>query len=222
MQNRAPAFLDHDAACAQVAAQFSPRWLRHYSSAKLRRDPVFSAATDLLGETKLPLLDVGCGVGLLPFYLRARGFAPPITGLEIDARKLAHARSVSSENISFQERDLHEELPKFSGNIALFDVLHYLPVTRQETLLRELVARVAPGGMLLIRDCPRDGSAKFWTTCAAEIFAQAISWNLSTRLHFPTRELIQRTCPKAEERPMPATGPFNNHLFIFRRQPPAL
>ena len=52
--------------CATLAA--------HYAGRKLRRDPIFPAAYELLRESNEPLLDVGCGVGLLAFYLRERNF----------------------------------------------------------------------------------------------------------------------------------------------------
>ena len=108
----------------------------------------------------------------------------------------------------------------FSGEIALFDVLHYLPLAEQTALLSRLAKCVAPGGSLVIRDCPRDNSARFWMTYVAEKFAQAVSWNLNTSLHFPSRELITEAFNEnefeRESRPLWGTSPFNNHLFVFR------
>ena len=58
-------------------------------------------------------------------------------------------------------------------------------------------------------------------TCVAEKFAQAISWNLNTSIHFPSRERIDEVFGETEFareiRPLWGTLPFNNHLFIFRR-----
>ena len=225
MENRAAALASHGKACARVAARFSSRWLQHYSSSKLRSDPIFRAVAELLREKEGALLDVGCGVGLLPFYLRERGFTGAITGLEIDARKVRRARAAASPadgRITFLEQDVGSELPPFSGNIALLDLLHYMDPSRQESLLQKLASRVAPGGMLLIRDCPRDGSPRFWMTYLGEVFAQAIFWNIGASLHFPTRESIIGSFNadefSSEERPMFAGGPFNNRLFIFRRR----
>jgi len=192
----------------------------------LRSDGIFRAAYELLRGSDQPLLDVGCGVGLLPFYLRERCCAQPITGLDIDARKLRHAvRAVedgSYASVSFLEQDVCNELPEFSGDVALFDVLHYLPPARQEALLRGVAARVAPGGMLILRDCPRDGSARYWATYVGELFAQAVSWNIGVPLHFPTRESIYDAFAAErftrEETPMYGGSPFNNRVFIFRRR----
>ncbi len=212
-------------ACASVPALFSSRLLRRYAAGKLRADPVFRAAYELLGASNEPVLDVGCGVGLLPFYLRHRGFRPAITGLDLDRNKIRRAAAAAESvdgTFHFLEQDVASALPAFRGNVALLDVLHYLSPAAQETLLRALASRVAPGGMALVRECPRDRSARFWATYAGELFAQTICWNVRRRLHFPTRDSINAAFCEPEftreEWPMFAGGPFNNRLFVFRRR----
>ena len=215
----------HERACERVAALFARPWLRHYVASKLRSDPVFPAAWEVLRNSREPILDVGCGVGLLPFYLRERGSDQVIIGVDADARKLREARKIISRryvDIEFIEHDVSNQLGDFRGNVALLDVLHYLPPDRQQTLLSELAARVPSGGALLLRDCPRDGSPRFWITYAGEVFAQTISWNLGVPLHFPTRESINAAFHEQdfdrEEAPAYAGTPFNNRLFTFRRR----
>lgn len=39
--------------------------VRGYVRGKLRSDPVYPAAFDRLNETPMPVLDLGCGIGLL-------------------------------------------------------------------------------------------------------------------------------------------------------------
>jgi len=215
----------HEAACARVAAQFSQRWLRAYAGSKLRRDPVYPAAYDLFSGSDEPILDIGCGVGLLAFYLRERGCRQPVLGLDVDVRKIRQGTRIAVQqykNVDLRLHDVQEALPAFSGTIVLFDVLHYLPLARQTALLSHLARRVAPGGSLVIRDCPRDNGPRFWITWVAEKFAQAVSWNLNTSLHFPSRERINdafsETEFERESRPLWGTSPFNNYLFIFRRR----
>jgi 2-polyprenyl-3-methyl-5-hydroxy-6-metoxy-1,4-benzoquinol methylase len=87
---------EHERACARVAVQFSQRWLRHYARGKLRRDPIYPAAYDLLGHSAEPILDVGCGVGLLAFYLRERGCRQPVLGLDVDARKIRYGATIAA------------------------------------------------------------------------------------------------------------------------------
>ena len=219
----------HEEACARVAALYPQRWLRHYASGKLRSDTVFALAFELVRNSDEPLLDVGCGVGLLPFYLRERGFGPAILGLDTDARKVQQAiRAAQSryEQVEFVELDVRDELPAFCGNVALLDVLHYLEPTRQGPLLSTLAQCVPAEGTLFLRDAPREGTARFWITYACEIFAQTISWNLRTPLHFATREAITAPFDDAgftrEEQPAHGGGPFNNRLFVFRRRQSAV
>jgi 2-polyprenyl-3-methyl-5-hydroxy-6-metoxy-1,4-benzoquinol methylase len=224
MENRRDDGSEHKPACARVAAQFPQLWLRRYVTSKLRRDPIYSAANELFRGSDESILDIGCGLGLLAFYLRERGCRQPILGLDLDARKIGQGSRVAMaryRDVDLRHQDVLGPIPAFSGNIALFDVLHYLPLAQQTSLLLRLAQCVAPGGLLVIRDCPRDNSARFWMTCLAEKFAQAVSWNLNTSFHFPSRERIAEAFGENEferqSRPLWGKLPFNNHLFIFRR-----
>ena len=215
---------EHEDACERVAALFRARWLRHYVSSKLRSDPVFAAVYELLKDSTQPIFDVGCGVGLLAFYLRERGVEAPVLGLDTDGRKIRQGVEAARKyrGVELVEHDVRNALPAFSGNVALLDVVHYLAPADQRVLLTELAARVAPGGLLLLRDAPREPTARFWLTYAGEIFAQTISWNIGAPLHFPTRESIDAAFASEEftreERPAWGGTPFNNRLFVFRRR----
>ena len=171
-----------------------------------------------------PILDVGCGVGLLAFYLRERACRQPVLGLDLDARKIRYGSRVATahyHDIDLRHQDVLGTIPVFSGNVALFDVLHYLPQATQDSLLSHLAGCVAPGGLLIIRDCPRESRPRFWMTWLAEKFAQTVSWNLNVALHFPSRTGINRIFGESEfereSRPLWGMSPFNNHLFVFRR-----
>lgn len=215
---------DHLEAADRVAAHFPERWLRAYIRGKLRTDPVYAAVYELLHESAAPILDVGCGIGLLGFYLRERSLLQTIIGLDRDSRKIRRATAVAEQNhagIEFREHDVEKETPPFRGNIAVLDLLHYLSPNRQRRLLTELADRVVPGGVLLLRDCPRDRNPRYWATLLAERFAQAITWNVASSLHFPSRQSVREVfaADKFSERISPLWGgtPFNNHLFVFRR-----
>lgn len=228
MENRRDNGTGHEPACARVAAQFPQRWLRGYVASKLRRDPVYPAAYELLCGSTGPILDIGCGLGLLAFYLRERGCHQPIRGLDVDARKINQGTRIAErryEGIDLRCHDVQDPIPAFSGDIALFDVLHYLPMARQTELLAHLARCVAPAGSLVIRDCLRDNSPRFWMTWVAEKFAQRVSWNRNASLHFPSRESIAEAFGEnefeRENRPLWGTSPFNNYLFVFRRISPS-
>jgi 2-polyprenyl-3-methyl-5-hydroxy-6-metoxy-1,4-benzoquinol methylase len=215
---------DHENACARVATQFRQRWLREYVRGKLRHDLIYSTAYELLRSSKNPILDIGCGVGLLAFYLRERACRQPVLGLDLDARKIRCGTKIAAtsyDDVELRFHDIQGAVPAFSGNVALFDVLHYLPHPEQRALLSHLAGCVAPGGVLIIRDCPCDARPRFWITWLAEKFAQVVSWNLNTSLHFPSRASINDVFGdrefERESRPLWGASPFNNHIFIFRR-----
>lgn len=54
-----------------IAAAFLPtrsfrsRWDYHYTRSKLGSDPLYPGICDALRDTTAPLLDLGCGLGLL-------------------------------------------------------------------------------------------------------------------------------------------------------------
>ena len=225
MENRRDEVSEHGSACVRVAAQFPQLWLRSYVGSKLRRDPIYPVAYELFRRSEEPILDIGCGLGLLPFYLRERGCRQPILGLDVDVRKTRQGDRIAAaryRDVDLRCQDIQGPIPAFSGDIALFDVLHYLPLEQQTSLLSRLAQSVAPGGLLVIRDCPRDNGPRFWMTYVAEKFAQAVSWNLKTSFHFPSRECITEAFNenefKRESRPLWGALPFNNQLFIFRRR----
>jgi 2-polyprenyl-3-methyl-5-hydroxy-6-metoxy-1,4-benzoquinol methylase len=224
MENRPDEVSEHGRACARVVAQFPQRWLRGYVRSKLRRDAIYPAACELFRGSDEPVLDIGCGLGLLAFYLRERGCRQPILGLDVDARKIRQGSDIAMaryRDVDLRRHDVQEPMGAFSGNIALFDVLHYLSPNQQTALLARLAPCVAPRGLLVIRDCPRDNTPRFWITCVAERFAQAVSWNWNSSIHFPSRESITEAFNenefKRESRPLWGGSPFNNHLFVFRR-----
>src|SRR3954469_5989040 len=141
MENRTGPDSQHRAACHRVAGRFRVPWLRSYARGKLRRDVVFPTAYELLRGSPYPILDVGCGVGLLGLYLRERGCRHAILGLDADTRKIDHGAAVAMaayDDLEVRVHDVRSGLPSFRGNIALFDVLHYLPSQVQRSVLGRL------------------------------------------------------------------------------------
>lgn len=208
----------------RVPRHFRSRWLQGYARGKLRSDPVYRASFERLGGSSLPLLDLGCGTGLHAFYLRERGFAPPILGIDVDRAKIAAGQAICAAHYPGVELRVGEgeALPEFSGNVAMLDVLHYFPGHAQPAVLASLAARVAPGGWCIIRTTPRDGSWRFRMTQVEEWLARCTAWMQRPALEFPTLELVAAAFPEAQfEReisPLWGRTPFNSWLLAFRRR----
>ena len=214
--------MTHDEVTARIAARFSGRFVRGYVASKLRHDPVYRAALDALQTAQGPLFDIGCGVGLLGFYLREHGFTQPVMGIDHDAGKVAIAREIAAgyTGLEFSRGDVRDPFPAGS-NIAALDVLHYFRAEEQDDVVRRIAAAVPPGGVAIIRDAVRDGSLRYRLTAAQETFSRAIRWLKAERLHFPTAEQIVEPFRAAgfttDRRPLWGRTPFNNYLFVFRR-----
>ncbi len=207
----------------RIARRYEGRWLQGYARGKLRRDPVFAAVFECLKDEPLPVLDAGCGVGLLEFYLRERGFAAPLHGFDFDAPKIAQAQRIASAHyggVTFSVAATDHALPGERGHVVILDVLHYLPADAQRDLLERTAAHVAPGGLCVIRETPRDGSWRFRATQLEERFIHSILWMKSGAVHFPTIDEViapfERRGFSAEVRPLWGRTPFNSHLFILR------
>lgn len=208
----------------QIPRRFRSRWLAGYSRGKLQSDPLYRAAFTHLGASSLPLLDIGCGTGLLAFYLRERGYQAPILGLDVDERKIAAGQEIAAEHYPTVELRLGDgvHLPEFSGHIALLDVLQYLTPPEQSPLLHAMAARVAPGGWCLIRTTPRDSSWRFRITEVAEWFTGSVAWNRRRHLSFPPLEQIAAHFPEdiftRKIGPLWGRTPFNSWLLAFQRK----
>lgn len=212
--------MTRDEAAHLVAARYDNRFLRGYVRSKLRRDPVYNGTLDRIG--RLPVFDLGCGVGILEFYLRENGFTQPILGLDHDGKKLEVASQIGSayRDVEFVIGDARKPIPHGMSVTAL-DVLHYFRDDEQVKILENIAAAIPEGGVAIIRDAVRDGSLRYRLTAIQEMFSWAIRWLKAERLNFPTRERIAAPFRARgfSEEVLPQWGrtPFNNYLFVFRR-----
>lgn len=213
----------------KIAGYYRRRWHRDYVHHKLRLDPSFARLARLLDGNPLPLLDVGCGMGLLGFYLHECGFRGDYLGVDADETKVAEAQRIADthpghDRLTFMAGPA-QQLPAFSGNVALLDVLHYLDAQDQQQLLHDCAARLAPGGMLAIRNVLRENNWRYRLTVMEEKFCHALRWMRTGAQYFPTRTDLKRPLQAAgltvEVSPLWGRTPFNSYLLVARREPAA-
>ena len=210
----------------KIAALFPGRWDRNYVAAKLRTDPVYTALAAQLHPSELPLLDLGCGLGLLAFFLRSEGIHVPICGLDYDSRKIDSARRAAiawaGGDLLFSHHDARNGLPAHHGNVSILDILQFFTRAEQQSLLKQAASRVAPGGKLIIRSGLRDASWRFKITVAGDLLARVTFWMKAAPTHYPTAEdfhEILRPFGDVEISPLWGKTPFNNHLIVLKRFP---
>ena len=207
-----------------IADRYESRWFRGYVKSKLRTDPLYPAVWAELQQSKLPLLDLGCGLGLLAFYLRHCGFESEILGIDYDDGKIAAAQSIADRHYpgtKFQHGDARDGIPTFRGNVTILDILQFFQSGEQELLLRNAARAVAPGGRLVIRSGLRDNGWRFRITYAGDLLARATRWMKAAPTCYPTRESICNVLEaeglEGEVTPLWGRTPFNNYLISYGR-----
>ena len=211
------------ATAARIVGRYRRFSHRSYVRCKLRWDPLFAAVAPLLSASPRRLLDIGCGLGLLGQYLRECGFRGEYLGLDLDAHKIEEARFASQQgelDLEFSNGSAETVPAAFRGDVALLDVLHYLPAAMQRRVLDESAKRVGDGGMIVIRNVLRDRSWRFHATVAEENFSRVLGW-MTPVGHFPAREEIESPLRAAglevRTRPLWGRTPFNSYLIVGRR-----
>lgn len=211
---------------AFVESRWPPRrYHYYYVRGKLASDPLYPGVVAALRGCDAPLLDLGCGIGLLAHALRADGQAMRYTGVDFDAGKIDIANTAVQRaglpDVSFATCDLMRERPSHRGSVAFLDVLQYLPGDAQERLLDDAIAMLEPGSRLVIRSGLHDTNARGRVTLAVDRIANGIGWMRSAPLRYPTREWFEQKLANAglvaEFRPLHGRTPFNNWLIVATR-----
>ena len=221
-----------DAAAAKgIARAFLPeralgnRYDYYYTLTKLRTDPLYPGVLDALRGCGAPLLDLGCGLGLLAHALRRDGQAMAYRGVDIDAPKIERARRIAARaalaDTRFDVVDLAAGYPPHAGSVAILDVLQFLTREQQATLLDASIAMLVPGSALVMRAALDDGGARIRRTRAGDRFAALTGWMPDRPKHYPTidelRTRFDAAGLAAEITPWFGNTPFNNWLIVARR-----
>ncbi len=214
-----------------IAGAFAPtrpwgnRWDFYYTLGKLRSDPLYPGVLDALRGSQAPLLDMGCGLGLLAHALRRDGQGMPYRGVDNDAAKIQRATTVARRAglpaSTFEQVDLATTLPHHQGSVAILDVLQYLCADAQQALLRNAAAMLADDGRLVLRMTLLDDSRRSRISRIGDRAANLIGWMQFRPRHYPDvgslRALLQQCGLQVSLSPLYGNTPFNNWLLVARR-----
>jgi 2-polyprenyl-3-methyl-5-hydroxy-6-metoxy-1,4-benzoquinol methylase len=208
----------------RLITKLCPRhWDKFYVPSKLSSDPVYSAVAQSLHGNTLPVLDIGCGMGLLTHWLRAVGHYVPMTGCDYDERKIQSANTMAQHlsDVSFSVTDARRSLPAHQGNVVILDILQFFTTEEQNTLLQEAAKRVATGGKLLIRSGLSGDSWRYQVTVACDWLAKLTLWMKAAPVTYPSAEQFKQVLHHAglEVTVAPLWGktPFYNHFIQATR-----
>jgi len=198
------------------------RYDYYYTRTKLRTDPLYPGVLAALRGTDAPVLDLGCGLGLLAHALRADGQRQRYHGVDIDAAKIRRAGAIAARNglqdTRFQVVDLGQSWPEHHGSVAILDVLQYLDQAMQANLIRSVARMLTPGARLVIRSGLGDSSGRGRTSRITDVLAHLAGWMQEVPKCYPTRESLQTQLDaaglQATFAPLYGNTPFNNWLIV--------
>ncbi|KLI98506.1 methyltransferase [Luteimonas sp. FCS-9] len=201
------------------------RYDYYYTLTKLRTDPLYPGVLQALRPTAAPVLDLGCGLGLLAHALHADGQALTYAGVDIDAAKIRRGREVAARaglaDVRLDVLDLAAGLPAHRGSVAILDVLQYLTHERQRALLDEAIAMLVPGARLVIRSGLADDSTRSRTSRITDRLANLAGWMQERARSYPTadglRAQLEGAGLQTTLRPLYGDTPFNNWLIVGSR-----
>ncbi|MBI2389357.1 MAG: DUF2062 domain-containing protein [Deltaproteobacteria bacterium] len=151
---------------------------RHYVRFKIRLDPVYRAICAELPD-RVELVELGCGLGILPLLCVALGTRRSAVGVDWDEAKVADARRAAEGlPITIERADMRTWEPPPCDALAIIDVLHYFDDDTQAAILSRAASAVRPGGTLFVREGEAGGRGSAWTR-AVERLAVAVGWNRS-------------------------------------------
>ncbi|MCF7222193.1 methyltransferase domain-containing protein [Marilutibacter chinensis] len=197
-------------------------WDYFYVRAKLTSDPLYPGVVDALRGTDAPLLDLGCGLGLLAHALRDAGLELAYRGVDNDAGKVARATRAASRaglgDAGFACVDLARGLPVHHGSVAMLDVLQFVPREAHAGILDAAVAMLTPGARLVIRTGFDDGGRRARVTRVVDVFSRVLGWMNTAPRHYPERDALCARLANAglqvEVASLSGDTPFNNWRVV--------
>jgi SAM-dependent methyltransferase len=206
-----------------IAGAFLPsRWHYHYAASKLASDPLYGGVVGALRGTRAPLLDLGCGIGLLAHVLAAAEPGLAYTGVDNDAGKIAQAQAAAARaglaRAGFACVDLARAFPDHRGSVAVLDVLQFLPAVAQSPLLARAAACLTPDARLVIRTGLADGNWRSRVTRGVDRLSRALRWMNAGPDRYPSRDGLAAELAglglDSVFAPLWGRTPFNNWLVV--------
>jgi uncharacterized protein (DUF2062 family) len=209
-----------------------------FARAKLRRDPVYRALLESGLTGGGTLVEIGCGQGLAVVALVEaasvareqrwpRELPPPpefqrLVGIESRSRVAWLASRALGDAAEIVHAHAPQGLPARMAVTLVLDVLHLMAAEDQERLLKEVMIRLEPGGVVLIRDADAAAGWRFRAVKAGNRLKNLAVGNWGQTFHFRSAAEWERMFAAqgwhAVAQPMAHGTPFANVLFRLTLQ----
>ena len=171
--------------------------LEWYTKVKLRLEKNYQLMADAVPRQGM-ILDLGCGYGIMSHMLALTSPLREITGIDYDEEKIRIASSgfLNSAMLNFEAADIRSYDFTPRDCIILSDVLHYLPPSDQELLLKRCMMNLNEGGCIIIRDADSNRKTGHSRSRLTELFSTGMRFNKTydenLMLHFISTGEIER------------------------------
>ncbi len=142
------------------------------------------------------LLDLGAGHGIFAHLALAAG-ARSALAVEPDGRKVFHSRGADRHPSLRVVNGYHAAVRGRFEAVTIFDVLYRLPREEWDPLLAWARARLAPGGVFLLKEIDPGHRAKALWNRAQERGADLLGLTLGEAFSYETREEIRARFARA-------------------------
>lgn len=205
-------------------------WLRLRVRARLAWDPALPILRREIARIQKPVVDIGCGIGLLGISMRAAGIPLRYRGTDIAPKKVNKAKDAvryyGFEDIGFDVVDaLSTQIPP-AATVCMVDSLHNLDQPTQSSMLSKLADAAESGSLVLIRT--RLAGTGWWSSLRIR---HRISTGMARILrraagHLPTVDEIfvcfEERGLQAEITTLRSRGPYAGHLVRVEPGPSPL
>lgn len=168
--------------------------VENYIKVKVRLEQYYELF-DKLVPRKAHIIDIGCGYGPMTYMLCLRSSERNILGIDYDEDKIALAANCELAGrypVKFAAADATNYPYPVSDVFLISDMLHYLPSDKQKDLITECISKLAPGGMIIIRDGDSLLEKKHLGTRLTEFFSTNLGFNKTTsRLTFFSHNFVE-------------------------------
>ncbi len=117
------------------------------------------------------IVDLGCGHGLFSQLLARESSLRTVIGIDLDAHKVALAQCVSLPNLRFIVGDVAVTDVPPAQAVTILDLFYLVPYAVQERLLQICADKLAPGGVIVLKDMAERPRWKVWLNWLEETLA---------------------------------------------------
>ncbi|MHB8748868.1 MAG: class I SAM-dependent methyltransferase [Aggregatilineales bacterium] len=136
------------------------------------------------------IVDFGCGHGLFTQLLARQSPHRDLIGVDLDAHKIAIAQQLTATlpNLRFIVGDVAAADIPLVQAVIILDVFYLVPFDAQERLLAACAQKLAPAGVIILKDMAERPRWKVWLNWLEETLAvRVLRITLGDKFYFRSR-----------------------------------